>query len=119
MKRKNFGQLEGNKFGLNFRPNEKPLQFTPTEGYQGIQNNNENYFRGDDQKLMGNPLSRYRPMPMEEPMIDIGKFSLPKSNTKFFDNRKDQTRKQEVKPTILPEQGIGEDLTTSMNVKHE
>ena len=38
-------------------------------------------------------------MPMEEePMIDVGKFSIPKST--FFDNRNDKTtRKQEAKPT--------------------
>ena len=95
LKRKNFGQPEDNKFGLNFRPNnDKPIQFTPTEGYEGIQNNKENFFRGDDSKLMGNPLSRYRPMPMEEPITDIGKFNIPTSTSKFFDQRKD-TRQQE------------------------
>ena len=43
---------------------------------------------------MGNPLSRYRPMPMEEPVTDIGKFNIPTSTSKFFDKRKD-TRKPE------------------------
>ena len=95
LKRKNFGQPEGNKFGLNFQPNnQKPIQFTPTEGYQGIQNNKENFFGGGDSKLMGNPLSRYRPMPMEEPITDIGKFNIPTSTSKFFDKRKD-TRQPE------------------------
>lgn len=36
---------------------------------------------------MGNPLSRYRPMQMEEPMTDIGRFKMPDHSSKVFQNK--------------------------------
>ena len=65
-----------------------PIQFTPTEGYDGGSNiDNNDYYRGDDHRLMGNPLSRYRPMPMEEPITEIGQFKMPAPSSKLFKNK--------------------------------
>lgn len=112
-KRKKFGSQfgGGNKFGLNWRPNDVPLQFTPTvsssEGYA------KNEFRGhnkEDDDIMGNPLSRYRPMPMEEPM-DIDNFNVP--TKKFFNNQmKSYKRKEESRTkrkNVFPSFSIGDD----------
>ena len=98
MKRKRFNPGQsGPKFGQNWRPNDVPIQFTPTDdplpGKKNVQNN---FFRGDnnDQGLMGNPLSRYRPMPMEEPITDMRQFEVPSSNSNFFNNKRNSLNKR-------------------------
>lgn len=96
-KRNKFEKPGEHKFGPNWRPKGVPVQFTPTEGYDGIGKTNienNDYYRGDDHRLMGNPLSRYRPMPMEEPITDVGKFKMPSPPSSIFNN-KNNGHKQE------------------------
>ena len=96
---------------MNWRPKDVPLQFTPTkESYQDDYTRNDNkndFFRGGEESgLMGNPLSRYRPMPMEEPIVTPDLSAKFPSKSFFNNNQKKKIHKRKHNKKEAPKRNV-------------